>query len=235
MKAVGNHHGIRFNQVFLDEVLTGMDDSLKNKAHRLLTTLSAEYDSIFVVEHSNEFKELFTKITKRPVKLKLPSRPPKPKLLRERLEYTKNLKWKHEFECWCGKTFIAIGADVVSGRTKSCGCCNHFVSRIINSKHNLNKTSEHRAWVEMKRRCYDSTRPAYPDYGGRGIKVCARWLESFNNFIADMGTKVDPYTSLDRIDPDKNYEPDNCRWASKTVQNQNQRRHKGKVFHAKTK
>lgn len=162
----------------------------------------------------------------------LPSAPPSPILVKERVERTNNSKWKHEFLCWCGTRFIAIGADINSKRTKSCGCWSMFISRIRPSKHNLNKISEHRAWVEMRRRCYDSRRPNYSDYGGRGIAVCDSWLESFNNFIADMGMKSNPYHSLDRIDPNGNYEPGNCRWASKTTQNRNQRRHLGKNWDA---
>jgi hypothetical protein len=124
---------------------------------------------------------------------------------------------------------VAIGADVNSGRTKSCGCYNVKAAKERFTKHGLNKTPEHRAWVEMKRRCYDPNRPGYKDYGDRGITVCERWF-IFANFLEDMGLKPSKDLSLDRIDCDKGYEPSNCRWADRTTQSRNQRRHKDKVW-----
>lgn len=84
---------------------------------------------------------------------------------------------------------------------------------------------EFRAWVGAKTRCYDQKNPRYPHYGGRGIKVCDRWLgaNGYVNFLADMGRKPSRKHSLDRRNNDGNYEPDNCRWATKKVQAQNRR------------
>lgn len=78
------------------------------------------------------------------------------------------------------------------------------------------------SWYSMKRRCYDETHDNYPNYGGRGITVCERWLESFDNFKLDMGPRPLGKT-LNRIDNDGNYEPSNCDWATPKEQRKNQR------------
>ena len=83
--------------------------------------------------------------------------------------------------------------------------------------------SEYYAWSSMKVRCLKESNPRYADYGGRGIKVCDRWRDSFENFIKDMGPKPSPKHSLDRIDNNSNYEPSNCRWAVNAQQYRNRR------------
>jgi hypothetical protein len=83
---------------------------------------------------------------------------------------------------------------------------------------------EYYAWDNMKQRCLNPKNPRYKSYGARGIKVCDRWLHSFKNFLADIGHKPGPEYSLDRKNNDGDYEPKNCRWATRKVQNHNTRR-----------
>jgi len=79
-------------------------------------------------------------------------------------------------------------------------------------------------WHGIVKRCTHTSNPKYPDYGGRGIKMCDRWLNDFWAFVEDIGTRPSEKHSLDRIDPNRNYEPDNCRWANPTEQSRNTRR-----------
>ena len=96
---------------------------------------------------------------------------------------------------------------------------------MFKEKHGLSRTSEYRCWQQMKDRCYNTRNHAYKNYGARGIKVCDRWLISFDNFIEDMGFKVNKKYSLDRINNDGNYEPSNCRWTTIDIQLTNRRKH----------
>jgi len=127
-------------------------------------------------------------------------------------------KRKFLFKCDCGNEKEILLADVRGGNSKSCGC----VER--NFKHGLRKHYLYDTWNGMKQRCLNTNHKGYDDYGGRGIKVCDRWLNSFPNFLEDMGEKPGPEYSIDRIDNDGNYEPDNCRWATPSQQVLNQRR-----------
>jgi hypothetical protein len=89
--------------------------------------------------------------------------------------------------------------------------------------HGMSFTPERVCWKSIKSRCYDHNNIYYKDYGGRGIKVCDRWLEKFENFFEDMGKKPSSNHSIDRIDVEGDYEPSNCKWSTTKEQNRNKR------------
>jgi hypothetical protein len=122
--------------------------------------------------------------------------------------------------CECGNEKEVTQSNLVSGNVRSCGCL------VIDTftTHAMTDSAEYRAWCHMKERCSNRRVHNYHRYGGRGIRVCDRWVDSFENFLADMGPRPSPEYSLDRFpDPDGNYEPGNCRWATVTQQTRNRR------------
>jgi len=124
--------------------------------------------------------------------------------------------------CECGNTAIVRGANLKSGNSKSCGCLCRERLGDSKRKHGAANTPEHTAWKMLKQRCLNPRCNQYKNYGARGIKVCDRWMNSFENFIKDMG-KRPAGMSIERKDNSKGYEPDNCVWATDKAQCRNKR------------
>ena len=123
-------------------------------------------------------------------------------------------------QCECGSAPKAIRFDSLkSGVVVSCGC----FQKEQTTTHGLSKSGHYSRWKNMLGRCEDPSDPAYPDYGARGIKVCGRWMD-YALFLADMGPRPSDKHSIDRINNDGNYEPENCRWATADIQAGNTRR-----------
>ena len=125
---------------------------------------------------------------------------------------------------YCLRTKVLWSGNL--GRTQSCGCVTSVLRSRAQTTHGDTigkKTPEYKAWLGMKERCYNKNHTNYKDWGGRGIKVCKRWINSFPNFLKDMGRKPKG-TLLDRINNNGNYTPKNCRWATMQQSNKNRRK-----------
>jgi hypothetical protein len=131
--------------------------------------------------------------------------------------------WKSHYRCDCGTIKLIREDHVRSGKTQSCGCKTGSLISESKKTHESCNTREYHIWNSLIQRCVNKNATSYPRYGGRGITVCDRWLDSFVNFLEDMGKSPDGY-QIDRIDNNRGYSPDNCRWVTPKENSRNTRK-----------
>lgn len=137
--------------------------------------------------------------------------------------------------CDCGKRSVVSGSVLRAGDSNSCGCLLAETRGKSTIKHGKCKSGAYESWQGIKDRCLNQNNKSFKNYGGRGISVCDRWLESFENFFEDMGPRP-PRLTIERVNNEKGYSPDNCQWATRKVQNIDKRNnnyitHEGITLH----
>ncbi|WP_151639069.1 hypothetical protein [Noviherbaspirillum aerium] len=127
-------------------------------------------------------------------------------------EPRKTAKWN--CVCDCGSAAVVAGSSLLNGRTQSCKCKRVDFAKKAFTDHGKSDSIEWDVWQGMKQRCYNPNNSRYAICGGLGIRVCERWLESFPNFLADMGERPSPDHRFGRLDTRKDYSPENCHWVT---------------------
>jgi hypothetical protein len=155
------------------------------------------------------------------------------------IKYGKTTMRKVFCQCDCGNVKEIDLNSIKRGKSTSCGCYNKENAKKSSTKHGLAMLStgirhpDYAIWTKLKSRCLNPNDKSYKHYGGRGIKVCERWLHSFENFINDLGWRPNKKYSLERIDYNKDYCPENCKWILKSEQTKNCRRVKLIAYNGK--
>lgn len=147
------------------------------------------------------------------------------------LNHNNQLRW--HCKCDCGQFVDVVGMSLRNGDTTSCGCARRDIMRKTHTKHGayISRSRRERLYniySDMKQRCYDTSSKPYKDYGGRGILICEEWLNDyslFRSWAISHGYHSD--LTIDRINNDKGYSPENCRWADRITQNRNRRNTRG--------
>ena len=153
----------------------------------------------------------------------------------ERSTNSKSGKARWRCECDCGNDIVILSTNLVRGLTHSCGCLNRESASVRFGTHRLSESRLHETWSGMKKRCYNPNSKSFPAYGGRGIEVCEEWKDdflSFYNWAMSNGYADD--LTIDRIDVNGDYSPENCRWVDKVTQANNCRTNHYLTFNGKT-